>query len=905
MISKIFNFFSRHYLIFLALLVFLSYGQLLLMQPWQEDNVIFFKVAHIHEQAGYLGKGILGQGVYRHTITPYYFIYQLFGYQTVFYYATMLIAYLLAILSIYALANKLINKQSAMIASFLFGCGYIASEGFLRVYTSTNISTGIASLSLLFLVFWKYYQTKRLAWYLLTVLLYWLTIELSYVRMHYLIVPVLLFNFIFFCLPLSLNKLRDFVLRSVPFIYIFYKLYVDGSDSRTGSTLTLIENLAKGKLENTFSFISTLGNLLIPDKIQGLYISSITRISDNTVLISQSVVLILFAFILLYLRKRFKVPNFLFLTATLSSIIWFFLNQNIYSASSIVSSSPQLMLTGFIGGLTLIFSGLLAIILKQENRKIFLLFLSILLTNIAAYSAYTPLTSYPTNYRYLAHSFFSLVIIVPLIINAFSQHKISVRPLYLGVISYGVILLFLGVTNQHSILENRSQKIALFYQQLQSHVKSFPKDSLIYFDIQDKAQAQSMFAASFSVAEMPNTTAIAWRYGIDRYDIEMFTEYPKLIAKIKGDKVPLEKVFTFALLENRLVDTSDQFRTLLTTGSPLRTIIANLPATSKPITETQNQTTLLSQQDIVIDFPIALNSLLPTQFDVSISANSLNINTIKLPLLLGRTDNPVYTDLKLRQLAINYKQQKEEVLKTADFRSSSEWQDRVVNNIHDNNPETVWQANRVTWNSESTYIAIDLKQAMQLAGLIWSAGHENNAPTKYKVEVSTNNQDWVLATEINNSIEITDRRSQSVVFDVIHNARHLRITIDQTLSGDAPQISEIWPLLADYKDTNINDLEDFTDKPFLYLPDVMSFEQTLRMINNTGQIRFYWQGNKSDKWLTENDSIINIIYDGQTRQYQFTIPSGGTEINKIKFSDVSIPGSLTLHSLAIKTLPVN
>src|SRR3990167_3960762 len=104
----IINFFSRRYPLFLAILVLVSYGQLLFMQPWQEDNVIFFKVAHINEQAGYLGRGILGEGPYRHTITPYYLLYKIFGYNIPVFYSLMLLSYFFSTVCIYYLAKEIL-----------------------------------------------------------------------------------------------------------------------------------------------------------------------------------------------------------------------------------------------------------------------------------------------------------------------------------------------------------------------------------------------------------------------------------------------------------------------------------------------------------------------------------------------------------------------------------------------------------------------------------------------------------------------------------------------------------------------------------------------------------------------------------------------------------------------------
>jgi len=44
--------------VILLLLVLVSYGQILFMYVWQDDNALFFKLANIEGRAGYLGMGI-------------------------------------------------------------------------------------------------------------------------------------------------------------------------------------------------------------------------------------------------------------------------------------------------------------------------------------------------------------------------------------------------------------------------------------------------------------------------------------------------------------------------------------------------------------------------------------------------------------------------------------------------------------------------------------------------------------------------------------------------------------------------------------------------------------------------------------------------------------------------------
>src|SRR5260221_228194 len=65
--------------VFLFFITLISYGQMFWMGIWQDDNAIFFKLQHINEAAGFFGKGLIGEGPYRFSFTPYWFIYKIFG----------------------------------------------------------------------------------------------------------------------------------------------------------------------------------------------------------------------------------------------------------------------------------------------------------------------------------------------------------------------------------------------------------------------------------------------------------------------------------------------------------------------------------------------------------------------------------------------------------------------------------------------------------------------------------------------------------------------------------------------------------------------------------------------------------------------------------------------------------
>src|SRR5579859_4506704 len=118
-------------ILILFILNLISYGQMFGMGVWKDDNAIFFKIQHINESAGFFGKGLIGDSLYRFSFTPYWFIYKLFGTASTFpYYLLIFIFYFLSTIAIYKVFSKFISKKAGIVASILFVCGYIGSEGY-------------------------------------------------------------------------------------------------------------------------------------------------------------------------------------------------------------------------------------------------------------------------------------------------------------------------------------------------------------------------------------------------------------------------------------------------------------------------------------------------------------------------------------------------------------------------------------------------------------------------------------------------------------------------------------------------------------------------------------------------------------------------------------------------------
>mgnify|MGYP001609329405 CR=1 FL=1 len=168
MLSKLGYIVKRYYWVIILLVLFVSYGQTLFMLPWQDDNALFFKLAHIKEPAGYLGKGIFGEGPYKYTAFFYYPIYLIFGFRPFFYFAFGLLLYTVSIYVVYKITVKMLDKNAGMLAGFLYAGGLIASDGYIRIFNSAITSLSVVLVLLFFYAYWKFYKEKMNLWYFLS-----------------------------------------------------------------------------------------------------------------------------------------------------------------------------------------------------------------------------------------------------------------------------------------------------------------------------------------------------------------------------------------------------------------------------------------------------------------------------------------------------------------------------------------------------------------------------------------------------------------------------------------------------------------------------------------------------------------------------------------------------------------
>ncbi len=891
--KSLLKFFKNHYWLFLIIIVTISYGQMMQMYIWKDDNALFFKLFHIEDRAGYFGYGLIGSGLYRFLVLPHWLVFRLFGAdQTWPFYFQAFIYYVIASISIYQLFRRIFTEGVGKMASFLFGCGYIASEGFLWLNESIVHSLSIILVCTTLISYYYFSKKRTIFFYVLTLTLYVITGFVTPVRTQYFIALLILFDLFWVVKKKTFKDLCFWILRSIPFLITFYWLYVRLADDRTQALPDYIRSILSGRIYNLYSLFGTVGNIFFPETLQNLFLKYFTGLLIKPHMLIEFKVFLIFivsgSFIWFSLKvNKNKSLSLIFVGVAL---IWLILSKSILSSPQI-TPSLQGDLAVFTGGLVLcviLFSWL--VVNKRLKTGIF--FLSAwLLGNLFGYVSYVPLHIYSTTDRYLAHSFVPLVGLLALLV--YSQKK---KLAFIAVIAWGVFNIYSSVIYQYDIVQNRSNVARDFYTQLKNELPVIHKGDVIYFDIANNSI--SGFQSAFSVGSMPETTALAWRYGLDRYDFQLFSDYADFKKVLNA--TPLDKIYTFWYSDKSLINTTSITRQILNEKDPTQ-VEAAFPVETKGLLLQQASGSKLEQPDLVINMYKPITSILPIELSLNINAIPLNIENQNFPIVSGIENGvPVITkNPELTHLAFDYAKFKQDILETAKYSSSSDWQDRVISNSHDKDTSTVWEADRILWQKGNEYLTIDLNSVQNIDKYVWINGFANNTPSKYLIETSIDGLNFQPVKEVANSIRLDTTTPNVVDFNPIE-ARFVRMRIQSTLNEDSPAIAEAWVVSSSFDGLDILKTEEYLKHPFQYLPNLNTFNNLLELSNYQQPIKIYWISDKSTLWETSDLSFIDLKYDGLDHMYNVIIYSGGSKISALKLGNLEIPSIIQVKELQYK-----
>lgn len=839
------------------------------MYVWKDDNALFFKFFHMNETVGFFGPGYIGTGLYRFLVLPHWWIFKLFGTQQIWpFYLQTLVFYGLATLAVYKLFVRLFGFQVGRLAGFLYACGYIASEAFYWLNESLMHSFSTILVCLTLICYHRFAQSRRVIHYFQTVVMYFLTVFIVQARSHYIFGMLVVFDLLWVVQKRTWRAFGEFLFRMVPLTVIFYVFYVRDVDQRAQAIPDYLHAVLAGKFYYLYSLFGTVGNMFIPDVELKMLVSSLPQwfLKPTHFVVVEACLALLFVAGFYWINR--KVWSSLLLLV--GSLIWVKLSQLLVSA-------PQVSFS-LVGWLAVFFAGELFLLVmlswwqaKSEIKKGWFFLSFWMMANLFGYLAYVPFNSYDTYERYLAHSFIPLVGLLALFIIRY-QSKILLSL----VVVWGIVNLGNSVVYQHTFVAERSTPARQFYQQLATFMPQLSRGDVVYIEI--SPMMNEKYRAAFSVGSMPENTAIAWRYGLDRSDFQMVNTFPDFQQLAKAGLDP-QKVHSFFYTPAGLVDTTTESRTWLAKQQP-----------------SQTRTTQAISSDPKMGTTVQLDSLVeistPKKMRLQITAEPAAFQK-PAPAPSSLSDDQ-------KVLSLSYLQEKQNQLQHSHYTASSQWQDRIVEKVHDGDPDTAWQADRILWKDKTAFVQLELPVVEDVDRLVWINGFTNNTPTDYQILVSEDGVVWQKVKDVHQLLRVHDDAPQVVSFPS-HQARFVRMMMTNTISEDAPALGEMWVIPSKYDTLDILQTEEFLKNPFASLTTKEMFDQFLQLTGSVGTIQVSWKKSNDDRWTTAHTAQLNVIYDGQVHTFEVSLPVGEIEaFDQLKFSGAQIPGTIKIDQVEIQ-----
>lgn len=523
----------------LFILTLLAFGLTIFMYFWRDDFMMLYKLQNIQEDVGHIGKGPIGDGLYKFLVTPYIPFYPVFGLNPMGYFVIGLLLKFISGVSFYYFIKRLTrNTGISFWGSALFITTYISSEGIYRIINSWQNSIGLTLVLITLTALLKSLQEKNVRYYLWGILLYIISTQIVYVRAHSEIFLVLALEFIF------RKNVKTFLLRLTPFLIIFKILYLDHPAEGSPYFTQILGDIFKGNYFYFIDFFQNLGNAIVPDPFQILS-------KQTTVLILLCVVLTI-----LLVARKFRIPKAKTSLLLVLIVFLYFLNKSQTQLNFVKARYIGEVIAGLIGLLTLPIFILGTIVTKDSKLKKNLTFGFVaLLSQIIGYTINSPSVLFVSNFRYFAFATIGLSIFIPLLAFVLVKGKEAFVFTMILIVGTNIVL---NLVKEREFIENVSVPTREFFAQLRKEVPQVKRGSVFYFDHEIKSIYGRRFYEFFAVGSMRGESALADFYGLNVNDIRISEDFAELPTLIKGKS--LDNFYAFYYGEKGLINTSDQIR---------------------------------------------------------------------------------------------------------------------------------------------------------------------------------------------------------------------------------------------------------------------------------------------------------------------------------------------------------
>lgn len=860
--SKIFSW----KVLLVVLVVLLSYGQTLQMYFWQDDSALIFKLQNPEGMAGSFGYGIIGYGAYKYLVTPFVPFYPLFGKEPFGYFLVGLITYGIATYFFYRFVKVLFKKEKfAYYAALVFAAGYVGSDIMFRVINSWQTNTGLILAFLTFEFAFKYAKTNTFKYYVYSLIWYWCATEFVYVRSHSLIVPILVLNAYYLVQKFKFNRLLKYVVFQIPFLVIFYVRYLTDAGFGGPGVSSLLSKLMQGNFEILTALFANIGNSVFADSLQSIILGQlIGRSTDDIILFVHGFSLGIFLLFFLFLAKSesFKLKAFYLISLILGVV----LNYYFYSIYPLWYRVPSVLFSGVIGIHFLTFSMFGLGYLYKRNKldgHILLVAVTILATQIFGYFIQYPESIWGTTHRYFSYSLIGYSILVANIswwLYTFRKNINLSMLLVAGIVSMNLVF---SLLYQHRLVRERSKPSREFYQRLLHYVPSISQGAGFYFDISLVSPYPHQFGDFFSVGSMPESTALAMYYEVDRYDLSYIIDFDDLVSKVDSGELLIDQVYSFYYGENGLVNTTEKMRALLRDGGTVQHFTELHEVLMEPITP------------LFLEFGLKLSK---PQIPDSFVANSISLNQKILIMQYLRDRNSYYN--------------------TSTVTSLSDWRYREIRNIHDQDLATPWQGHRIQWhNDKHEEIVIDLGNEKNVGAVAWTNWKTVLSPTRYAYYVSNDGANWQEAARYDNNPERAD--GERVVDRVKAQGRYIKMEITETATDDSPALLEIEVIDDAYDEIDTTEALTYLDNPLVLANSRDEWNMLYPYAEQIAFATLSWTTDKHD--TTKESVIVPLTLSNPSLRYNAILPAGGTTLNNLEI-EYSIPIDARVDTVTIRNM---
>ncbi|QQS38615.1 discoidin domain-containing protein [Candidatus Woesebacteria bacterium] len=858
--------------IFLVIIVVLiAYGQTLQMYFWQDDSALIFKLQNPEGAAGSFGEGIIGHGAYKYLVTPFVPFFPLFGKDPFGYFFIGFITYIIATYFFHRFVRELYGEiKYAYYSTLIFAAGYIGSDIMFRVINSWQTNFGLILAFLTFEQIVKFTKKKKKVHYFLAVFFYWAATEFVFIRSHSLIVPIVVLDALFLVNISKVTSLLKYGIRQIPFLFIFYFRYLTNEGFGGPGLVSLVNELVAGNVEILAPLFANIGNSVFAYPLQEKLLTFVLPriVSDQAFVVSGFAFGLFSVFYLLAMcheatKKKIIGIGILFLGMIL--------NLFLYSLDYLWYRQIADIFSGALGIEFIVFSFTICIQNIHKNKKLskvaFFAFI-VIVTQVFGYYVQYPSAIWGTTHRYFSYVVIGFAIIFVSIIklgeNKKSKQSFLGKGLLIGILS---MHLYFGFTYQANLVETRSKTTREFYTKLLTYVPDIEKGSGFYFDVSLEPPYPQRFYDFFSVGSMPESTALAMYYDVDRYDVRHLTDFNETVLYIANGDMEIDYLYSYYYGKNGLVDNTYKMRELLNNGS---------------------ENTVFTSLSDVVAIP-----LVPVELKLTISAAK------GIP---PTNYKPIKYSLKEKLLILEYLKARNDYYAEVVSNSLSDWRFREVGYAVDKNITTTWQGHRIYWNEKGhEELIVDLGKVKKIGSVIWTNWKTSLAPVTYSIETSVDRKNWSVRKSVVNGPE-RKNVEQIVEKFAATDARYVRMVISKTQTDDSPSLLEFEVVEDRFNSISFAQAHTYYDDPLSLASNKNEWDILYEQAEPISFATISWKTDKGD--IDKQSSSFPIVIDGKYHTYKIVIPAGGTSVDRfnIKFS---IPISFEISNISVRSLSLN